>query len=182
LVEIIYKRGQTEEELLQILALQQANIPSAISENERQQEGFVTVHHNFDVLKQMNDKCQHIIAKYKNKVIGYALCMIKDFKDDIEVLQPMFQQIDKLVSRDEVYIVMGQVCVDKSFRKQGVFRGLYEHMKSELCRDYNAIITEVDKKNTRSLNAHYAIGFKVLYSYRSNNQDWEILSWDIKNN
>jgi ribosomal protein S18 acetylase RimI-like enzyme len=177
---IIYTRVTSNEELKQILQLQHLNIPSAISENEKQEEGFVTVNHNFKILKLMNDLCAHTIAKYDDKVVGYALSMVKAFKNDIEVLQPMFQQIDNLVGKDASYIVMGQVCVDKNFRKQGVFRGLYEHMKSELYSEYDTIITEVDKKNIRSLNAHYAIGFKVLYSYRSNNQDWEILSWDIK--
>ena len=32
----------------------------------------------------------------------------------------------------------------------------------------------------RTLNAHYAIGFKTLYSYRSNNQYWDILYLDLK--
>jgi len=42
------------------------------------------------------------------------------------------------------------------------------------------IITEVDITNTRSINAHRAIGFNTVYSYRSNNQDWEILYWNLK--
>lgn len=74
---------------------------------------------------------------------------------------------------------MGQVCIDKAYRKQGVFRGLYNKMSQALSDNYSAIITEVDQTNLRSLNAHLAIGFKKLYSYRSKNQDWEILIWNI---
>ena len=176
--KIIYKRAQTVKELHQILALQRANIPSVISENEKQKEGFVTVHHTFEILNAMNMKYPHVIATYEKKVIGYALCMLQDFKN--EVLKPMFEKIDNYLKGDRSYLVMGQICVDKTFRKQGIFRGLYDFMKQELRPDFDIIITEVDEANTRSMNAHYAIGFKVLYSYRSNNQDWEILSWDIK--
>jgi ribosomal protein S18 acetylase RimI-like enzyme len=180
LQEVIYKRVETIEELTQILELQHANIPSVISKEERAQEGFVTVHHNFEVLKAMNDKCAHVIAKNNNKVIGYALCMLKSFKEDIEVLRPMFKQIENYLNQDEAYIVMGQICIDKRFRKQGVFRGLYQFMKAQLQPYYKMIVTEVDITNTRSINAHRTIGFNTLYSYCSNHQNWEIMYWNLK--
>jgi len=126
----------------------------------------------------MNDKCPHIIAKSGSKVIGYALCMLKDFKESIEVLKPMFQQIDKCLNKNKTYLVMGQICVEKAFRKQGIFRGMYTFMKQEMASKYDMIITEVDVKNTRSLNAHYAVGFKLLHSYNSNQQNWALISWD----
>lgn len=175
---VIYKRAGTAEELMQILKLQRSNIPTSISKEEKQQEGFVTVQHTFEILKAMNDKCAHFIAVHNNRVIGYALCMDKSFRNSIEVLKPMFDAINKH-NREQNYMVMGQICVDKRYRKQGVFRRLYNTMKMELNAMFDAIITEVDRKNIRSLNAHYAIGFNVLYSYRSSNQDWEILIWDI---
>jgi predicted GNAT family N-acyltransferase len=177
---IIYKRAETNQELRQILELQYANIPSAISKDEKQQEGFVTVHHSFEVLKAMNDKCPHIIAKNNQRVIGYTLCMLKEFKEKIEVLKPMFKNMDKCLNQNQTYVVMGQVCIDKAFRKQGVFRGLYSVVKKQLQTEFDLIITEIDITNTRSLNAHYAIGFKNLYSYRSNQQDWNIIYLDLK--
>jgi hypothetical protein len=177
---INYKRADSNEELNQILELQRANIPSVISEEESKTEGFVTVHHNFDILKAMNDRCPHVIAKSNDNVVGYTLCMLKEFKADIEVLKPMFQQIEACLNNDETYVIMGQVCVDKGFRKKGIFRGLYEYMKQELQSDYDMIITEVDVANTRSLDAHYAIGFKLLQSYQSNGQSWALISWDLR--
>jgi len=128
----------------------------------------------------MNDKCAHVIAKNNDKVIGYALCMLKDFKKDIEVLRLMFKQIDSHLNKDEAYVVMGQICIDKRFRKQGVFRGLYQFMKAQLQPYYKMIITEVDITNTRSINAHRTIGFNILYSYCSNHQNWEIMYWNLK--
>ena len=80
---IEYKRAKTDLELNQILELQRSNIPSIISEDEKKKEGFVTVHHTLEILKAMNDKCAHIIAKHQDKVVGYALCMLKEFKEDI---------------------------------------------------------------------------------------------------
>ena len=70
------------------------------------------------------------------------------FKNEIDILKPMFQQIEEsLKDQDPLfsnYIAMGQVCVDKNYRKKGIFRGLYNFMKKELKSDYTCIITEVD--------------------------------------
>jgi len=173
--EIYYNRAKTTQELNEILELQNANISSNISNKDKFTEGFVTVYHTLEILKAMNDKCPHIIAKCDGKVIGYALCMHKDFKDNIDILKPMFKQIDNCLKTSASYMVMGQVCIESSFRKKGVFRGLYNFMKEKMKLDYDLIITEVDQNNTRSMNAHQAIGFKILYSYQSNSQDWNIL-------
>ncbi|OEK09393.1 GNAT family N-acetyltransferase [Flavivirga aquatica] len=177
---IIYKRIETTEELQQILELQELNLSTSISDQEKKKEGFVTVHHTFEILKLMNNKCAHIIAKSNNRVVGYALCMAKDFKDEIDVLKPMFDNIEDNIRKGIKYIVMGQICIDKSYRKQGVFKSLYSRMKEILKHKYDCIVTEVDSKNERSLGAHLSIGFKILYSYSFNNQDWKILSWNIK--
>lgn len=177
---ITYKRVETDEELYQILKLQQSNFSSSITNEEKIKEGFVTVQHDFDILKSMNQKCQHIIATNDNKVIAYALSMTKDFQEKIEVLKPMFVNIDKITDNQSSYLVMGQICIEKEFRKKGIFRGLYTFMKEELNQQYDSLITEIDHSNSRSINAHYAIGFKQLHSYIADNHDWEIVAWDWK--
>ena len=52
-------------------------------------------------------------------------------------------------------------------------------MAREMKDDYDSIITEVDVKNIRSLNAHKSVGFKLLKKYVSNNQLWEIIILDL---
>ncbi|WP_425234828.1 GNAT family N-acetyltransferase [Ulvibacterium sp.] len=173
---VIYKRTSEEDELIQILGLQRQNLPVSLSMEEKYREGFVTVSHSFDQLKEMHQVCPHIIAKDKNRVIGYALCMHPMFAKTVPVLRPMFHEIETMVSRDEKYMVMGQICIHKAYRKKGVFRKLYQTMKTELSPEYPTIITEVDTKNQRSLKAHYAVGFKDLKRYHSVNQEWQLIS------
>ncbi|MFD1161635.1 GNAT family N-acetyltransferase [Hwangdonia seohaensis] len=177
--DITYHRASTAEDLHQILNLQKKNLYDAISKDSKEKEGFLTVKHDFELLKKMNDACPHFIAKYNAKVVGYALSMVREFRDQIPVLIPMFTEIDKAINEQNPplnYMVMGQVCVDKEARGQGVFRGLYQYMAQELKHKFDAIITEVDIKNKRSSYAHKAIGFKVLKNYTSNGQFWEIIS------
>ncbi len=173
---IRYCTVSTTDELEQILALQQANLWANVSPEEKEKDGFVTVEHNFEILNQMNEVCPHIIAKDGDTVAAYALCMHPMFADKIEILKPMFAEIDTVVSKDEKYIAMGQICVGKSYRNQGIFRGLYNAMKAHIQPEFESIITEVDAKNTRSLQAHFAVGFKELKTYFSDERDWVLIS------
>ena len=175
---IQYRLTSTKKDLHEILALQQKNLPRSISLKEQQKEGFVTVEHTLDILYKMHKVHPHVIALHNTKIIGYALCMGKEFKNDIPILTPMFDEIEASISAAENtinYIVMGQICIAKNFRKKGVFRGLYTAIRQHISPTYNAIITEVDLQNKHSSDAHKAIGFEVLKTYTSNAQQWELI-------
>ncbi|WP_246109072.1 GNAT family N-acetyltransferase [Seonamhaeicola algicola] len=172
---ITYTRASTKNELLQILELQKANLITNVSETVKQKEGFVTVHHSFEILQTMNTVCPHIIAKHKNNVVGYALTMVKDFKNDIDILKPMFNHIETTVNANLNYIVMGQICIDKNFRGQGVFKGLYNHMTHTLKNQFSCIITLIDSKNIRSINAHKAVGFKTLKTFSQDEKNLNLV-------
>jgi len=178
MVRISYKRADTLSELNQILSLQRINLPQALSAEDQKNEGFVTVHHDLDILERMNARCKHIIATAEDEVVGYALCMSPSFRNDIPILQPMFHRIDQALP-DAKYMVMGQICIAKAFRKQGIFHGLYAFMSSQLKQDYDCIVTEVDQKNPRSMGAHKSIGFVTLLSYVADGHDWEILKLEL---
>jgi len=167
---------QNKKELEQILSLQKENLPSALSKKEIAKEGFVTIAHSFDLLDAMNKVCPHIIAKEEEKVIGYALCMHPKFGSEIDILKPMFKEISFVLSRGEKYMVMGQVCIGKAYRKMGLFQKLYKKMQDVIKPDFNCIITEVDALNKRSLNAHLAIGFVELKAYTSNGRKWHLIA------
>ncbi len=174
---IRYTCVSTKEELEQILKLQKANLPTSISIKEKNIEGFVTVKHDMEILSNMNDIVPHILAKDESKVIGYALCMHPKFAERIAILKPLFSKIESLIKKETKYIVMGQICIEKEYRKKGIFRKLYRKMKKSMAPDYSTIITQVDSVNTRSLQAHYTIGFKLLKSYKADNHNWELIIW-----
>lgn len=172
---VTYKRATDASELKQIRELQQRNLFARISVEEQHKEGFLTVSHSLELLRKMNAVCPHIIAIANNKVVGYTLCMHPKFSNEIEILKPMFLEIETVIPKIENYIIMGQVCVAKNYREKGVFRKLYQTMSDSLKPEFDAIITEVDAKNVRSLKAHYAVGFKLLKSHFSRGQDWELI-------
>ncbi|MFV5690953.1 GNAT family N-acetyltransferase [Flavobacterium sp. LT1R49] len=175
---IIYKRASTLDELEQIRTLQLQNSSQNISSEEKLQEGFVTLQHTVALLEQMNSACAHIIAKDNDIVVGFALVMLSRFRNEIKVLIPLFERIDRLVPKDKTFVVMGQICVDKSYRKQGIFRGLYHFYREELQHEFDYLITEVAAINLRSMQTHEAVGFKSIDNYEEDGTVWNIMLWD----
>lgn len=175
-MDITYTIAKTNDELEQILTLQQSNLFRNVSEEEKKEEGFVTIEHDFDILKAMNDVCPHTIAKYGDEVVGYALSMHPSFGDKIDVLEPLFDLLRQDNLNIEKFIVMGQVCVSKNHRKKGIFRGLYEAMKKNVAPEFDVIATDINAKNLRSLQAHYAVGFNHIANFNSEGQDWVVVT------
>lgn len=175
---IKYKITSTSHELHQILELQQQNLRKNLTEEAMQTEGFVTVEHPYELLHKMHWYHPHTIAKDGDQVVGYALSMDKTFGDTIEVLKPMFATFKK-ANIDDNFMVMGQICVAKDYRGKGVFKSLYQKMASNFKGQFTRIITEVDASNLRSLNAHFAAGFKEIIEYKAGEQVWKIISLAI---
>lgn len=183
---INYTNSTSPQDLQQILDLQQANLPKNISTEEAQKEGFVTVEHDLALLTAMNEAYPHIIAKDGNQVVGYALVMAQEFKDRVPVLIPMFEQFDAVDYKgkkmsDYHYFTMGQVCIAKGYRGQGIFQGMYAKMGEQLSDTFDIVLTEVATRNVRSVRAHEKVGFKVLHTYYAavGNEEWAIVGWEF---
>jgi len=176
-MKVQYTRASSKNELLQILELQKKNAITSVDKKEQENEGFVTLSHSYEILKQMNDACPHIIAKDGDLVVGYALVMLKEFRDKISILSAMFETATELLG-DKKYLAMGQVCISKQYRKQGVFKGMYQFYKEELENDFDCLLTEVATNNQRSLNAHLNVGFKILKTQITDGVSWELIIWE----
>lgn len=163
--------------------MQKANLAGNLSPDEIASQGFVTVVHSFADLKKMNDAEQHIIAKDGDKVVAYLLAMTDAAKNDIPVLKPMFKLFGDIQYNGQpiatyTYIVVGQVCVAKAHRGQGVLDECYLTYKNILQPKYNFAVTEIATRNSRSLAAHKRIGFTEVHSYTApNGEAWSIVLW-----
>ena len=182
--DYIITQSFDEKYIYQILDLQRRNLKVALTKSEVAAEGFVTCEHDFELLQKMNQPDAHIIALSDDQVIGYCLVMAPIWRNEVEVIRSMFDTIEKCswngkMITVEDYVTMGQVCVDKKFRKRGVFRAMYEHYRKVLHQKFKFSITEVATSNVRSLSAHYAIGFQPLLSYTApDGKSWELVIWD----
>jgi predicted GNAT superfamily acetyltransferase len=183
---VIYTHSITETDLLGILVLQKSNLAINLPADEIQSQGFVTVNHSYEDMLKLNNIEQHVIAKENDRVIAYLLAMTSKSKSDIPILIPMFDIFNEIVFANKPvssynYIVVGQVCIDKNYRGQGILDACYSAYRSSFSKKYDFAITEIASTNPRSLNAHKRIGFKEIHRYTSAvGTEWVVVLWDWK--
>lgn len=181
---LVYTTSRSDEDLLGILELQRKNHSDNLTAEEIFSQGFITVIHNLENLRNLNDVQPHIICKDNGKVIAYVLTMTAKSKNEVPFLIPMFEIFNSILFRGNPissynYIVVGQVCVDKNYRGIGVLDTCYSEYKLHLKDKYDFAITELSSRNLRSIKAHQRIGFSEIYKYPSQNkEEWSVVIWD----
>jgi hypothetical protein len=182
---ITIKTVSEEVEVLGIIALQQQNLRKKLSQETIESQGFVTVEHEYSVLKAMNDAQPSVIAKDGETVVGYCLAMLPQFRHDIPILSGLFDTIDKIeyegqLLKDYPYFVMGQVCVGDGYRGIGLFDKMYEHLRESLVAQFELCVTDISSKNIRSQKAHARVGFKAIHEFFEGalDESWIVVLWD----
>lgn len=176
-------------QIQEILDLQLQNLPKSITATEAKEQGFLTVQHTEELLWAMNQTYPHSIAIDNKEVVGFALVMTQDFKNEIPVLIPMFDELNEMSFNDRPldqssYFIMGQICVAKSHRGQGIAGKLYKNLQERLSSTFEYIVTEVATRNWRSMRAHEKVGFEILKKYTDevSGEEWALIIWNWREN
>jgi RimJ/RimL family protein N-acetyltransferase len=165
--------AESDRDLEGILALQRAN-------REPTRDGFVTVQHTLELLQTMHALAPSVVARDGNgEIVGYALVMLREVRTLIPILEPMFVMIEQIPAAviGERWYVMGQVAVAASHRGTGVFDAMYAEHRARYSGRFDAIVTEVATRNTRSLRAHERVGFEPVKRYSDATDDWALIRW-----
>ena len=43
---------------------------------------------------------------------------------------------------------------------------------------FDFCLTEVSTRNLRSMQAHEKVGFRIIHTFKDENEEWNILLWD----
>jgi hypothetical protein len=180
---VIIQRVSEASELLGIKSLQQANLMTILPAEEMDREGFVTAEYTLDFLDIMHRSCPSIIAKEKEEVVGYAIATTKSVAHQHPLLADLVNFIDSRsydgqFLREADYIVVGQLCVAKGFRGQGIVQRMYSFFRDQLSDKYQYCLTDVAIKNPRSLKAHLKSGFTALDTLEFNAAGYTLVIWD----
>jgi ribosomal protein S18 acetylase RimI-like enzyme len=176
-------RVHSIEQLKSIAALQQLNLRKNLSSEDADGEGFLTAEYSLDILKAMHAQEPAIIATKGGELVGYALIATKTIRGIHPLLSELFNTIDRLeykgkLLKESEYVVVGQLCVSKEYRGQGVVSKLYNHFRDSLALNYPYCVTDVATANLRSLNAHKRCGFTVINHTEYGGIGWEVVLWD----
>lgn len=183
--EIIFGLSDGARDLDGILSLQRDNLAPNLPADLAESEGFVTVVHTRDVLERMHALAPSVVARSGDAIVGYALTMPLECRHFLPILEPMFRMLETLEYRAAPlrsipHYVMGQICVARSFRGKGLFDAMYAEHVTEFADRFQLVVTEVSRRNGRSLRAHERTGFEVLADYRDATDDWAVLALDLR--
>lgn len=181
------RTASSDSDLQQILDLQAANLPAALDDAERRAEGFVTLRHDLALLREMNSPWPHVVASPRgtDEVVAYALVMPLEFRGRFPILDPMFEELDRLAGagarlHGKRWYFMGQLCVAKAHRGRGLVEAMYAKHRELMRRDFDMMITEIDASNTRSVRVHEKAGCTPLHAYRGAGREWVIVGMDLR--
>lgn len=167
-----------------IKALQEANLKKNVSDEECIQEGFVTAEYTVEFLEEMHSFCPSIIAKNEvGEVIGYALVTTRDVHGLHDLLTDLLDSVYPLVYNNKTleessFVLVGQLCVEKTYRGQGLVKKMYDFFRDSLRSQFDYVITDVASTNPRSLRAHLGAGFQIIHTIPYGGQEWKIILQD----
>ncbi|RYM34986.1 GNAT family N-acetyltransferase [Brumimicrobium glaciale] len=185
---ITYSTSSNKTDLQGILTLQKANLKKNLSQEEIEKNGFVTVDHTPEALTDLANIEAHAIAKDGDKVVGYVLAMTKSSRYELPIIFPMFDEFDKIIYKGKIvsdydYMLVGQACIDKDYRGQGLIENCFRVYKEAFSGRYDFSITEIAKSNIRSLKAHKKVGFEEIHSYvDGDGVEWAVVVWEWRDN
>jgi RimJ/RimL family protein N-acetyltransferase len=183
--ELNITKAQTKAELQGILDLQRANLRKNLSKEEQLSQGFVSLQYDLEFLKIMPAGRHHIIAKDRDKVVGYVLLMDRSTNHLMKEgggIFPIFNELEYKGRKfnDWNYCSVGQVCVDKNYAGKGLLGRMYAFYKESYQSRYDLAMTDISYLNHRSLKAHLKAGFEVIMRFDEpdHGEPWDIVVWD----
>ena len=177
------KLAQEVSELEGILALQRRNLKRCLSESEAEEQGFLVAEYNLAYLQQMQARRPSVVAVDDGRVVGYALVVTQEVRKGLPFISDLFDEIDRISYRGALlagtdYVVVGQLCVDKDYRGQGLVDRLYGCFRASLDDRYHCGVTDIARANRRSLKAHQKVGFEVIHTIEYEGRTWDVVLWD----
>ncbi|MDP1815008.1 MAG: GNAT family N-acetyltransferase [Leadbetterella sp.] len=181
-----FERAYSDESIRQILNLQKRNLKKHLSDAEKESQGFVTAEHTFEQLKNINDAEPSVVITDNGIVVAYAIAMLESAAKDMPVFDELFSTVASLTYKNlpmtsYKYIFVGQLCIDKNYRGQGLVEKLYAFYKEELKPKYDFAVTDISEHNPRSLKAHQKSGFEIIHSFFDTftASNWNIVVMDF---
>ena len=182
-MEILLHRDREDLEAIRLLQAQ--NLKQNLSEADWRQNGFVTCVYDTAMLEDMCGPMRHVIARADGQLAGYTLCMLRHSFQQFPILYPMFDLFNEMNIKGKPLVeysfaVVGQICVHKDYRRQGVLQKMYQSMVHQLKGQYDYLFTEIDVENIPSLRAHEVYGFLQYKRYLDqNNQNWVVVGLEL---
>lgn len=184
---MIKTRIGNKDDITGILSLQERNLFSNLSEQERE-KGFVTTPFTVSQIEEIIKQNGIFVAENKeNTIIAYAFAGDWTYFEQWGIFNFMTARFPQLSFNNnkittENSFQYGPVCIDIEYRGQGVLNLIFEEMRIEFLKKYPISITFINKVNVISEKAHtQKLGWKIVDEFDFNNNRYIGLAFDMKN-
>ena len=177
------KLATTDQEIQQIADLSNANRSDNITAEEKTTEGFVSWVYTPEILHTINAIAPSVIVMDEDILAGYAITLTGECIDAYPSAAPTYTHAAPLHFKgralgEQRFYLMGQICVAKAWRGQGIVGALYNGHRQYYGPQFDALVTEISMANPRSLKAHQKVGFETIDRHFENGHDWAVVAWD----
>jgi L-amino acid N-acyltransferase YncA len=177
------KLASTDREIQQIAALSNANRSTNITEEELAREGFVSWFYTPEILRSINVIAPSVIVMDDNILAGYAITLTGECLHAYPAAAHTYNHVFPLQFKGQAlgeqrFYLMGQICVAKAWRGQGIVGALYNGHRQFYSPQFDALVTEISMANPRSLKAHQKVGFETIDRHFENGHDWAVVAWN----
>jgi GNAT superfamily N-acetyltransferase len=174
---MIKYRNAKKEDIEGIISLQEKYLFANLSDKEKG-DGFVTTPFTEEQVLALIDSKGAFLALDSDKVIGYAFAADWKFWEQWPIFPYMVSRMPLLnfetesVNAQNTY-QYGPVCLDLSYRGQGIFENLFETHRIEMSKRYPIGLTFINKINERSYQAHTKkLGLTVIDEFHFNDRNY----------
>lgn len=178
-------RRATREDIPAILDVQAANFIGNLEDAERR-DGFLSLTFTHRQLEEMAGQVGIIVAAIGGRLAGYLCASSREFNRPFHLLAAMMRQFDaidycgRLLASSRVFIY-GPVCIDRSYRGQGLLRGLYDTLLQEVAGRYDIGVAFVADDNPHSLRVHLdGLGMAHVGEFSFSGKQYHILAFDVR--
>ncbi len=165
-----------------ILALQQDNLYTLLSEADRQNYGFVTTPFTTDQIQTLLAADGVFVAEKDGTIVGYALAGSWDFFSQWPIFPLMVTRFSGMTFAgitlsDQNCFQYGPVCVARSWRGSNTFPTLFATMRQGMATRYPVGVTFINQQNPRSQAAHHKLSLQVIDEFEFQTQRYWMLAF-----
>ena len=143
-----------------IVELNKANFIANLSEADRH-DGFLSAVFTLEQTAAMAEDLGTTVAIVDGRMAGFLCAFRNDFDHGSPVVAKMIESYDylsfegRLLNSYKSY-AYGPVCIDRTHRRQGLLRGLFDEQKRQLAGRFEVGVALIARSNQHSMDAHVA--------------------------
>ena len=169
-----------------VLSLQEKYLYRNLNDTERK-SGFVTTPFTVSQIEEIIKQNGIFIAENEDDVIvAYAFAGSWKYFEQWEIFNFMVSRFPSLSFNGKKITTVnsfqyGPVCIDKSYRGNGLLNLIFEEMRIEFLKRYPISVTFINKVNAISTAAHTKkLGWEIIDEFQFNNNTYIGLAFDMK--